>query len=101
MHNFALADTGFAIINGVSVPPCGVTTLEALCFFGDPVAIAELMEEHFGLFNYSSWHAHLQHLERKGFVTRSEVATARTRKLRVKWQATHAAREFIELVQNQ
>jgi DNA-binding HxlR family transcriptional regulator len=101
MNNYALADTGFAIINGVSVPPCGVTTLQALCFFGEPVTITELMEQNEGLFKYSSWHAHLEDLKRKGFVTRSEVTSTRKRKFRVKWEVTAMARRFIELVQDE
>jgi DNA-binding MarR family transcriptional regulator len=101
VNNNALAHTGFAIIDGISVPPCGVTTLEALCYFGEPVTIIELEEQYEDLFRYSSWHAHLRHLEQKGLVVRSTETKARKRKTRVKWQITQTAREFIELVQNQ
>lgn len=98
MVNFALADNGSAIVQGVSVTPCGVTTLEALAYFGEPVTISELMAQHGELFGYSSWYLHLRSLEVKGLVARSEVVSVRKRKLRVKWQVTSLARKFIELV---
>ncbi len=98
MKNFALAASGFAIIEGVSVPPCGVTTLEALCYFGAPTTIAELMQQYDNLFTYASWYVHLRHLEQKGLVVRTEEVSTRRRKIQVKWQITPLAREFIELV---
>ncbi len=98
MKNYALAESGFAIIDGISVPPCCGTVLEALSFFGEPVTINELIEQYGDLFGYSSWYSHLRLLEQKGLVERTEVASVRRRKFRVKWQIAPVAREFIELV---